>query len=767
MPISSAPTVAEAPGSDPEPQVNILLVDDEPANLLVLETILANVGANLVKAHSGGEALRCLLHQDFALVLLDVQMHDMDGFETAALIRERARSQHLPIIFITAFQRGDSEIFKGYSLKAVDFLFKPFAPEVLKSKVAVFVDLHKKTEEVKRLERMAHERKLAETKRQWEAHLLREEMERERAFGDALSQRAAELARTVSERERAQDALRKTNERLTLLSETANRLLLHARPREILRELYGSVSARMGLEVYFNHLVDEERGVLRLDAHAGISPAVAEELRWLRYGEGTVGAVALGRAPVVAEGDSASSATTGAGPSGHPLGVSAYVAHPLLAQNKLVGTLFFGTRERALFDPEDLAILQVFCNQVAMALDRDFLITELQRRADALAETDRRKDEFLAMLAHELRNPLTPLFNALELMRDHSGGDPAVERARETMDRQTRHMSRLVDDLLDVSRITIGKIELRKEPIVLSAVVEQAVTASEPLVSSRRHALTVSLPDEPVRLVGDLTRLVQVFSNLLHNAVKYTDPGGSIRLTARREGDEVVCRVRDSGIGIAPEMLSRVFDLFVQNDRALDRSQGGLGIGLTIVRTLVEMHGGTITAESGGHGRGAEFVLRLPVQKESPAARKPGDARVPPAAMPTVRPLRILLVEDNVDVRESFRLLLQRVGHTIEEAQDGPEGVERVLALRPDVALIDIGLPGLNGYEVARKVRALAQGCPTRLIAMTGYGQDQDKQRALEAGFDAHLVKPVTYDKLVRTLAEVMKAPAAGEHDGS
>ncbi|MCK6591344.1 MAG: ATP-binding protein, partial [Polyangiaceae bacterium] len=379
-----------------------------------------------------------------------------------------------------------------------------------------------------------------------------------------------------------------------------------------------------------------------------------------------------------------------------------------------------------------------------------------------LAEADRRKDEFLAMLAHELRNPLAPILNAVHMLRmSEPRIDPIHRRAVLAMDRQVRHMIRLVDDLLDVSRITNGKIQLRKESVSLDVIVEQAVQTSRPLIEDRHHELSIALPSRTVRLLADPTRLTQIIANLLNNAAKYTDPGGSIKLRADVEGDGLILRVCDNGIGLSPEMLPKIFELFVQSERGADRAQGGLGIGLTLVRSLVEMHGGTIVAHSDGVGRGSEFVVRMPLDPalqddtEAPSRTTPLPASEMPPAEPS-RSLHVLVVEDNDDIRETLKDLLELCGHEVDVAADGASGVERTLALRPDVALIDIGLPGLDGYQVARKLRAELKPEEKRpkLIALTGYGQPGDKQRALDAGFDAHLVKPVDYDDLAHLLSE-------------
>jgi CheY-like chemotaxis protein len=373
---------------------------------------------------------------------------------------------------------------------------------------------------------------------------------------------------------------------------------------------------------------------------------------------------------------------------------------------------------------------------------------ENARLVTALREADRRKDEFLAMLAHELRNPLAPIRNAAQVLR--AKGPPAgeVQWATEVIDRQVHQLARLVDDLLDVSRITRGKIELRKERVELGAVVRGAVEATRPLVEKWGHALGVSLPSEPVYLDADPTRLAQVVSNMLNNAAKYTDHGGHIAVAVERRGAEVLIRVRDDGIGIPKDALSRIFEMFTQLPGSVERSQGGLGIGLTLVRRLVELHGGAVEALSEGAGRGSEFVVRLPLAPapEDPRQR-PGDAGPPAPGR------RILVVDDNRDAAESLGMLLGMVGHEVRVAHDGLEACAAAEEFRPDVVLLDLGLPKLSGYEVARRLREAEGGSDVLLVALTGWGQEEDRRRTREAGFDHHLTKPVELEQLRRLLA--------------
>jgi signal transduction histidine kinase len=568
------------------PTFDILVIDDNTANLLAIEAALAGLGLNLVTAQSGADGLRQLLERDFALILLDIEMPGMNGFETARLVRGRLRTRHVPIIFVTAFSRDDREILEGYALGAVDFLFKPIVPEVLRAKASVFVELRRRTDEVARqaellreAERQDHKRRLAEERQRWEAEALREQMEKEKANAAAMAQKAAELARTVAALERVEAEL-----------------------------------------------------------------------------------------------------------------------------------------------------------------------TEQKRQ---LEDADRRKNEFLALLGHELRNPLAPIVTGLELIRSRPADDPIIRKACAALDRQVAHLTRLVDDLLDVSRITTGKIDLRREPVALGIVIDRAMAMTRPVFDERAMTMSLDVRDREIPVEVDVTRMVQVVSNLLINAAKYSDPGSRVELAGVREGGDAVVRVTDEGRGIDPSVLPTIFDSFVQ----VAKDRGGLGVGLTLARRLVEMHRGTIRARSRGVGHGSTFEVRIPVLIEGPEHIVPEESM--PArlvAAPPAAALRIVLIDDNADIRETMQQLLECLGHEVEVAVDGPSGVELVLDKKPQVALVDIGLPGFDGYQVARRLRAEIPPGELRLVAMTGFGQSSDRDQALAAGFDSHLIKPARTDQIQRAL---------------
>jgi signal transduction histidine kinase/CheY-like chemotaxis protein len=434
-------------------------------------------------------------------------------------------------------------------------------------------------------------------------------------------------------------------------------------------------------------------------------------------------------------------------------GVRAVHSVPLIAgSGEVVGAMsvhFPGPRfpsEREMHQADLLA------NKAALYIERAGAERALRDSARRLEEADRRKDHFLATLAHELRNPLAPIRNALHFMQLRGSRDPDMQNARDMIDRQVRQMVRLVDDLMEVSRITLGQIQLQSEPVSLAIIITNAVEVSHPLIDSARHRLLVELPDETLYVEGDSTRLSQVLQNLLNNAAKYTPPGGQISLRAERDGEFAVIRVRDTGIGIPPAMLDRVFEMFTQVDRSSALAQGGLGIGLALAQQLTQMHGGRIEVTSAGEGRGSEFSVRLPLCP-SPESSALEPDRAGSAYHPERR--RVLLADDNVDGAESLRLNLEIQGHEVRVAFDGAAALDLADDFRPEIMVLDLGMPKLDGLEVCRRVRAREWGDEVTIIALTGWGQEQDRRRTLEAGFDHHLVKPVEPQALARLISEV------------
>jgi signal transduction histidine kinase/CheY-like chemotaxis protein len=421
---------------------------------------------------------------------------------------------------------------------------------------------------------------------------------------------------------------------------------------------------------------------------------------------------------------------------------------PLAISGDCLGVLTFATAESGRrYTQADLALAMDLAHRAEVAIENS-------RLYQALKEADRRKDEFLATLAHELRNPLAPIRNSLQILKMPRIDAGTLARTRDMMERQVDHVVRLVDDLLDVARVMRGKIELRKERVELASVVARAVETAQPLIEAQGQVLTINLPADSLAIDADPVRLAQVIGNLLTNAAKYTEANGRIELTAQRQGDHAALRVRDNGIGIAPDMLPHIFELFVQVDSGTTRSQGGLGIGLTLVKNLVEMHHGTVQAQSAGLGKGSEFVVRLPLwaqgdEEPDKEIRQPRRAAVLPSGH------RLLVVDDNKDAAESLAMLLRLKGHEVQVAHSGPSALEMAKDYRPEMILLDIGMPGMDGYEVARRLRRQAGRDNVVLAALTGWGQQEDRRRSAEAGFDHHLVKPLEPHTLESLIADL------------
>lgn len=527
--------VEKAVGTQPSKSAaNVLLVDDQPQKLLTYQAILADIGANLVTASSAREALEYLLKHEFAVVIVDVCMPELDGFELAEMIRDHPRFRQTAIIFVSGVHLTDLDRLKGYARGGVDYLPVPIVPEILRAKVRVFVELHTKTRELERLNK-------------------------------TLERRVAE-------------------------------------------------------------------------------------------------------------------------------------------------------------------------------------------RTEELEEANRRKDQFLAILAHELRNPLAAIRMAAQSFSLVDAGQDDREHWSSVIERQVTHLSRLIDDLVDVSRITRGTIELQRKGVDLAAIVAEAVDASRPVIEDRNHHLLLELPQEPVRVFGDAARLVQVIANLLHNASKFTPKGGHITVSVGCEEQDVVLSVRDDGIGIEPELLPRVFEMFSQVGRPLDRPAAGLGIGLALVRTLVGLHGGSVVAESEGRSSGTTVRIRLPRLDAAPASDAAADRDQAAANLP---PSRILVVDDNADAADALAFMLRAAGHEVNTANDGLEALSISPVFRPDIVLLDLGMPNLNGYATAHRIREQSWGRDVLLVALTGWGQPKDRDRTTRAGFNAHLVKPVGVEELFGTLAQL------------
>ena len=685
--------------SDDSP-INILIVDDETKNLTVLEAILDNPGYRLVRAESADQALLALVVQEFALLILDIRMPGMSGFELAEIIKERKKTAGVPIIFLTAFYNEDQHELVGYGTGAVDFLHKPVNAAVLRSKVAVFADLYRKSRE----------------------------------FGLVNDALLAE----VTERRRAEEQLRELNETLELRV---------AERTDALRDS----------EMRYRRLFEAAQdGVLILDFESGeivdVNPFMTE---LLGYSYDDFLGMELWKLGLFNEKSETEFAV-------RELQTKGFLRYEHLALQSKDGRLFEVEVVANVYSVNHQNVIQ--CNIRDITL-RGRLEKQLQEQADKVVDLNHRKDEFLAMLSHELRSPLAPISNALQLLRLQQDSETELQQqARNIIERQTKQLQHLVDDLLEVSRITTGRLHLRKESVDVSEIIRGAMETACPIIDKRQHELTLSLPSERICLNADVSRMEQVLVNLLTNAAKYTDEGGHIWLSVELSSDEanrgghspalpqeVVFRVRDSGVGIDSKLLPHIFDLFTQAERSLDRSQGGLGIGLALVHRLTEMHGGKVEARS-VLGQGSEFIVRLPVTTtDTPASQSSETA----SGLRTVRCLRVLVVDDNTDTVDSFSKLLKASGHNVRTAYDGPAAVQAALDYQPDIALLDIGLPGLDGYQVAKRIRQEPALKNIVLVALTGYGQDSDRQASSQAGFDHHLVKPARLEQLTQILAMV------------
>jgi len=697
---------ADAAGLDDEAgdRASILIVDDLAEKLLVFTTVLENLGHEIVCAHSGAEALKAILQKEFAAILLDVNMPDIDGFETAALIRKYKRSANTPIIFVTSYA-DELQTIRGYSLGAVDYILSPIVPEILRSKVKVFVDLH----------------------------LAQRRLRRRVAERVALA--AAEGARKVAE---------ENTQRSNFLSHASRLLTATLDPEIAARRLMELLVPEFGVRAAVA-LCDAD-GEPDVVFECESSPAGRLRMRRRAAGELGEGELASWREGLVAE-------TTAVAKRGGPLRL------PLVTAARVVGALVLWT------EGADPAIVPELAERSAVALENARLYRSLQLEIEErrgiesrLQESNRRKDEFLAMLSHELRNPLAPIRTAVEVIRQVAPDDPRVTWGMDITRRQIDQLTRLVEDLLDVARINQGKIALQLDALDLREVVEHAVETALPFIRARRHQLTKTLPDSPVMLRGDFARLSQVVANLLNNAAKYTEEGGTIDVTLATTAEaKAVVTVTDNGIGIDADLLPNVFELFEQGKQSLDRAQGGLGVGLTLVQRLVEMHNGNVEATSAGVGAGAQFRVTMPCLVE--VGERPAQVAVQP---PPRRACRILVVDDNQDAAQATAVLLELAGHEVKAVGDGHDALASAPVFAPHVVLLDIGLPRLDGYAVARELRTLDETSSACLIALTGYGQPADRGRAMEAGFDHHLTKPADPDELLRVIQEWLHSHAAG-----
>ncbi|HKO68759.1 MAG TPA: PAS domain S-box protein [Burkholderiaceae bacterium] len=563
----------------------------------------------------------------------------------------------------------------------------------------------------------------------------------------------AVLVHDVDERRRAEDA-----QRFLVALHDATRGLQD--PADVMLQIATMVGSHFGvIRCAYGEVQGNGHHLLITRGYTNGVPTVAGLHKLEAFGTGLVDEIKSGRTALITDvliddrtREAAALRTYAA------MEIRSMICAPIVKAGEMVALLVVADRNPRKWVANDAWLLAQVAERTFFAVEgarASVLLSEsrdeLERVNAQLSETDRRKDEFLAVLAHELRNPLAPIRNATQFLQLKAPADPTLQNARDIIDRQVKHLVRLVDDLLDVSRISSGKISLQKERVSLTLIVTNAVEASRPLIESEQHQLTVTLPNEPLYLDADLTRMAQVLQNLLNNAAKYTPSGGRIGLHAAFDGRQVAIRITDTGIGIPPEMLSHVFGLFNQVGRSIEWQTGGLGIGLTLVQRLVEMHGGKVEAHSDGLDKGSEFIVRLPAFLH--AHESPGT--VGDKSAEAVTGLRILVVDDNVDAADTLSEMLRAAGHGVRTEYDGAAAVDAARSHRPDVVLLDIGLPKLNGYDAARQIRSHDPHSPALLVAVTGWGQDDDRRRSKEAGFHHHLVKPVDPIALERILESV------------
>ena len=793
-------------------KVNILLVDEQPANLAVLEVVLAELDEVLVSVTSGALALRRVLDDEFAVVLMAVHMPTLSGLATAELLRGHPRSRTLPIIFLAANYGDDFQVEQAYALGAVDYLIKPINPVILRAKVAVFIDLHRKTAEIARHTQARH---LAALRTRDERIRLILDNTRDYAFigtdpdgivteweggaetitgwwADSARGQSGAMIFTLEDRAagRPQEEMRKARE-----TGRAEDRRWHIR-----RD--GTRFFADGVMVPLRDEQDQLRGYAKIFRDATAERLAAEQLEQseAQLGESRQRSRRaeenLLRLAAVAEQSSdfigiasPNARQTYLNPAGRALAGMApqadigafgvtdfFAAESREAVHRIVlpaitgpagkweGELRMQQLGGGVTFPvyyKGFAVRDAEGAIVAMAtITRDITEQkqaedELRRIAADLSEADRRKTEFLATLAHELRNPLAPIRSGLDLMRMSSGDPAASARIHAMMDRQLGHLVHLVNDLLDAARITRGKIELKREAADLAAVAAMALETSTGMIDASGHVLHADLPQGALPVEVDVTRMVQVVSNLLNNAAKYTPPGGRITLTAGRDDGHAVLSVTDTGVGIPPESMDTLFDMFTQVGGNMARSQGGLGIGLSLVQRLVALHGGTVSAASAGRGAGSTFVVRIPLRTREPSTAAP---RMPMAVRNTA--LRILVVDDNVDAAESLAALLGIMGHSAQVACDGPAGLALARTFDPQLAFLDIGLPGMSGHELARTMRATPGMDRLMLVALTGWGTREDVEQSHAAGFNIHLTKPVDIGALDTVFAAMSKGGA-------
>jgi signal transduction histidine kinase/response regulator RpfG family c-di-GMP phosphodiesterase len=678
-----------------ESKVSILIVDDRPEKLLALEAVLEELGENIVRAYSGREALRHVLVQEFAVILLDVNMPDMDGFETAQLIRQRKTSAHVPIIFLTAMS-DEMHVSRGYSLGAVDYILTPVVPQVLKSKVAVFVDLFRKSQQVEQQAQSLRRRTLQ----------LQKLASASVAINAALS--IDKMLQTIT------DAARDV-----IGAHQAITVLFDPRPGAHKGRTQSCASYSDKYASWRNKPLDLEPVAGSAVARSHTATRMTESELHLHPDWEIVRKLNI---PPITGG---------------------VLAAPLTGRDGgNLGMIYLCDRFDGSFSFDDEAVLVQLAQMASIAIENSIFAEE--------REANRLKDEFLSTLSHELRTPLNAISGWVQLLKAESTGSE-TEHGLEVIERNVNAQTKLIEDLLDLSRITSGKLRLNARPTEFRPIVEASVEALRPAMQDKRIALRVQLDAHDAAVMGDPDRLQQVVWNLLSNAVKFTPAGGKIEVRLYREADRLRLSITDSGEGIDPEFLPHVFDRFRQADSTSSRRHGGLGIGLTIVQHIVNLHRGSVHAHSEGKGHGSSFTVALPIAAVAPISDRSGSDGCNGEQMPSLKNVRVLVVDDEPDAREVVAKMLRRCDAEVVAAGSVSEAIQEYLTQRPDVVVTDLAMPERDGFALLRELTRLNDlaGHPTPTIALTAYARPEDQQQTAEAGFAGHLAKPVNPGELI------------------
>ena len=746
------------------PKANVLLVDDKAENLLALESVLDELGQNLVRANSASEALRHLLLEDFALILLDVQMPGLSGFELAEMIRERERTQHTPIIFISAESVQEQNIFKGYSLGAVDYLTKPVDPEILKSKVRFFSKLFLQQDQIRR-----QARELTETnKRLDDINVDLEERVRLRTL--ELEKTNSELAAEVDERRRSEarlateHAITRTLALASTLDEAFSGIL-----NAFIQNMDAAVAARWEVAKDAHSITCVDTQISADQADTLRTFVEKTKRRPFAFGEGLPGGVWAKNSPVWIRDPKDSSNFPRAGVA-LAAGIHSGIGFPVKIGSEPVGVIEFFTKEPIESDRKLLAMLEAIGSEIGQFIQRKRIEEEretlLQREKflrEEAEKANRMKDEFLATLSHELRTPLNSILGWSQIVLSDMVDEEGLKTALETIHRNATAQAQLIEELLEASRLITGKVLLNLEPIDVVPVIEAAIDIVSPRAAAKKIEIVTSFESDIGPITTDPTRLQQMVWNLLTNAIKFTPDGGRIDIKTTRANDRLRISVSDTGRGISPDFLPFVFDRFRQEDSTSTRRHDGLGLGLAIVRQLAELHGGEVSAESEGEDKGSTFIISLPIIQTDAVVEKPEtpaeSTNGKPAGTDALKGILIHVVDDDADSCGLLEYAFSIRGARVCTSNSAAEAFQRITEEAPDVLLADINMPGEDGYSLIRRVRELAaeKGIDLPAVALTAMARAEDADRAVSAGFDLHVPKPVEIDDLTATIQRLVQ----------